>query len=173
MTIWLNADLHLGHDKSLTWENDDGTRCRPFDTIGGYHETVIKNHNLVVKPEDRVYFLGDAVIKKYALDLIREFNGKKTLIAGNHDIFDTKEYLAAGFKNVRGVRVLTEYSVILSHIPVHPDSLINGKVGQMTNYHGHLHGGIVQLRDGYPDLRYRCVSVEHTNYHPYLLTLGN
>ena len=167
MTIWVVGDWHLGHDKSLTWLDSDGNRCRPFDSIELYHETLIKNHNQLVRPEDRVYVLGDAVIKKYALSLVREFNGKKTLIAGNHDIFDTKEYLSAGFKNVRGVRVLTEHSVILSHIPLHPDSLYNNHCGQMTNYHGHLHGERVinTGREDY-DFRYKCVSVEQTDYSP-------
>jgi calcineurin-like phosphoesterase family protein len=168
--IWLVADWHLGHDKSLTWEHDDGTRCRPFDTIGEYHNILIENHNALVSDDDRVYVLGDAVIKKSALSLVREFKGKKTLISGNHDIFSTKEYLAAGFKNVRGVRVLTEYSAILSHIPIHPDSLTNRKLGQMINYHGHLHSFQVELcTDHIVDDRYRCVSVEQTNYCPVLL----
>jgi len=168
--IWLVADWHLGHAKSLTWTKEDGSLCRPFESIERYHDILIHKHNSLVSDEDRVYVLGDAVIKKYALSLIREFRGKKTLIAGNHDIFETKEYLDAGFKNVRGVRVLTEHNAVLSHIPLHPDSLVNRHCGQMINYHGHLHSDVVTLSCGKIDDRYRCVSVEQTDYFPVLLS---
>jgi calcineurin-like phosphoesterase family protein len=46
--------------------------------------------------------------------------------------------------------------VILSHIPIHPDCL--GRFG--TNIHGHLH------QNKLDDTRYKCVSLEHTDYKP-------
>ncbi len=52
--------------------------------------------------------------------------------------------------------------VILSHIPIHPDSL--GRFG--TNICGHYHQNIVKLENGQPDHRYVCVSLEQTNYFP-------
>jgi calcineurin-like phosphoesterase family protein len=172
--IWVVADWHLGQDNMLTWVNEDGTKCRPFDSLDVYHETIIRLHNELVMPEDKVYVLGDAVIKKPVLQLVREFNGKKTLVSGNHDIFSTKEYLAAGFKNVRGIKVLTEHAATLSHIPLHPDSLNNRKCGQMINIHGHTHGYRVQKEVGgvlryIDDNRYKCVSMEQTEYKPRLI----
>lgn len=48
------------------------------------------------------------------------------------------------------------HKVILSHIPIHPESV--GRFG--TNIHGHLHYQKVD------DPRYVCVSLEHTDYFP-------
>ena len=65
---------------------------------------------------------------------------------------------------------------ILSHIPVHPDSL--GRFG--TNIHGHLHTNRVKKARGVDaktgqvlysdviDTRYHCVCVEQTNFTPIL-----
>ena len=53
--------------------------------------------------------------------------------------------------------------MILSHVPVHPDSL--ARFG--TNIHGHLHWQRVML-DGRIDPRYWCACVEHTDYAPIL-----
>jgi calcineurin-like phosphoesterase family protein len=162
--IWVVADWHLGHDKSLTWLNEQGLQYRPFPDIDTYHKELIQRHNALVQPEDKVYVLGDAAIKKPALSLVREFVGKKTLVLGNHDIFDTKDYLTAGFKNCRGVRVLPEFDCVLSHIPIHKDSLYIRKT-EFINVHGHLHDNRVRC-SGIIDARYICVSVDQTNFAP-------
>ena len=48
---------------------------------------------------------------------------------------------------------------LLTHNPVHPSQLGSGVI----NVHGHLHAATI------PNLRYRCVSVEHTAYAPVVL----
>jgi calcineurin-like phosphoesterase family protein len=66
--------------------------------------------------------------------------------------------------------------MILSHIPLHNDSL--GRFG--VNIHGHLHANRVKKARGVdaktgailysdkPDVRYHCVCVEQTDYTPIL-----
>jgi calcineurin-like phosphoesterase family protein len=53
--------------------------------------------------------------------------------------------------------------MILTHIPIHPDSL--GRFG--TNVHGHLHSNRV-MKDGKIDVRYHNVCVEMTDFAPIL-----
>jgi calcineurin-like phosphoesterase family protein len=75
------SDLHFGHINCLRFDN------RPFNTITGHDEALIKNWNDVVGSDDDVYILGD--ISWYdAADTIAIFsrlNGRKHLIRGNHD----------------------------------------------------------------------------------------
>ena len=105
-----------------------------------------------------VYVLGDVAINRRFLPLVEKLNGKKILIKGNHDVFKIGEYLKY-FHDVRGSHLLD--GMILSHIPIHPDSL--ARFGK--NVHGHLHSNRVMLNDEI-DPRYFCVSVEHINFRP-------
>lgn len=57
---------------------------RPFSDVENMRTLLIVNHNEVVAPEDTVFFLGDVSFK--GLDMIKEMNGKKILVAGNHDL---------------------------------------------------------------------------------------
>jgi calcineurin-like phosphoesterase family protein len=54
--------------------------------------------------------------------------------------------------------------MILSHIPLHPESL--GRFG--VNIHGHTHANRVLYGDGEIDTRYHCVCVEQTDFRPIL-----
>jgi calcineurin-like phosphoesterase family protein len=67
------------------------------------------NWNNVVKPEDTVYVIGDfALIRGANPDekiskleaLTRSLNGTKHLIIGNHDKFESLEYICCGFDSV-------------------------------------------------------------------------
>ncbi len=100
MTIWLISDTHFGH------ENIIGYCGRPFANAAEMDEAMVERWNAAVKPSDKVYHLGDVTMKKQGLAVVRSLHGRKRLIRGNHDIFDTKDYLAAGFQEILGVRVL-------------------------------------------------------------------
>ena len=80
MNTWITADYHIGDDRMKILG-------RPFDNADVMIKTLITLHNSVVEPDDEVIFVGD-VCCKTTLDkmhLIERFNGKKTLIRGNHD----------------------------------------------------------------------------------------
>jgi calcineurin-like phosphoesterase family protein len=165
--IWVCADHHLGHSNLIhRFKRPDGSPARDFENTHHHDEMIIKNHNDLVKPEDHVYFLGDVVIARVNLKKILRFNGKKRLVRGNHDIFKTREYLDAGFDEIYGVRVFPKHNLIFSHIPLHPSCL---QSREWINIHGHLHHNIVLDSNGHPDRKYRCVSLEHTDYKPILI----
>jgi calcineurin-like phosphoesterase family protein len=133
------------------------------------NETMIERHNAKVKEQDTVYFLGDVVINKKYLELVKRMNGRKILVRGNHDIFKDEDYRAVGFEQIHGVRVFVD-KFILSHIPLHPDCVSERF---RVNVHGHLHANEVmswQVIDEdivyKPDPRYLCVCVEQTDFTP-------
>jgi calcineurin-like phosphoesterase family protein len=174
MTKFVNrfviSDHHLGHQNS--WEKfklEDGSPLRPFTSNEEMNETMIERHNAKVKEHDTVYFLGDVVINKKYLELVKRMNGRKILVRGNHDIFKDEEYREVGFEQLHGVRVFVD-KFILSHIPLHPDCVTERF---RVNVHGHLHANQVmswQVIDEdivyKPDPRYLCVCVEQTDYTP-------
>jgi calcineurin-like phosphoesterase family protein len=170
--IWLASDHHFGHEKTCTaFKKADGTPLRPFSNAEEMDEELVRRHNEVVKPNDKCYFLGDVVIRRQNLQILNRLNGKKVLIRGNHDIFKLNDY-APYFKDIRGYHVLN--GLILSHVPVHTESL--ARFG--CNIHGHLHANRVRKPVGINpqtheieygpeiDPRYFNVSVEQINFTP-------
>ena len=155
---FLISDTHFGHGNILTFKQEDGSPLRPFTSVEEMDEEMIKRWNETVKPNDKVYHLGDVAIPKRGLDCLARLNGDKILIRGNHDIYKLKDY-AKYFRDIRGYHVLDQ--MIFSHIPVHPDSKGRFK----ANIHGHLHARRVMM-DGAIDPYYYCVSVENIDYRP-------
>lgn len=51
-------------------------------------EELIRRHNELVAPEDEVWWVGDVAMgdKTHSLPLVKQFNGIKFLIPGNHDV---------------------------------------------------------------------------------------
>lgn len=158
-TTFLISDTHFGHEKTCTvFKREDGTPLRPFASAEEMDEIMVQRWNARVRPNDKVYHLGDVVINRKFLNILGRLNGDKVLIRGNHDIFKLEEY-SVYFRDIRGYDV--KNGMILSHVPIHPDSV--SRFG--CNIHGHLHANRVML-NGKIDLRYHCVCVEQTDYTP-------
>lgn len=157
--IFFISDHHLGHENILTFKRQNGTPLRDFRNLHHMHEYMIEKHNSVVRPQDKVYFLGDVAIHKSGLEVLPRMNGHKRLVRGNHDIFKTKEYMEY-FEEIHGVRVFNGLPgvkrIVASHVPLHPDSVERWKF----NLHGHLHANT------YPDKKYINVCVEQLDYTP-------
>jgi calcineurin-like phosphoesterase family protein len=167
-SVFLVSDTHFGHAGVCRFTRDDGvTKLRPWTDPDEMDEAMVKAWNETVKPTDKVYHLGDVVINRKALGIMRRLNGDKVLIRGNHDIFRDDEY-REHFRELRAYHVMN--GMILSHIPIHSDSL--GRFG--TNIHGHLHSNRVMMsgfngkRTDIIDPRYHCVCVEQTDFRPIL-----
>ena len=158
--VFLVSDTHFGHAGVCKFLRDDGTKLRPWDDPAEMDEEMVRRWNETVRPNDKVYHLGDVVINRRALKTLARLNGDKVLIKGNHDIFRLEEYTQY-FRDVRGYHVMN--GMVLSHIPIHEESL--ARFG--TNIHGHLHYNRVK-KDGVVDARYQCVCVEHTDFRPIL-----
>ena len=167
-SVFLVSDTHFGHTGVCRFVRNDGvTKLRPWDTAEEMDEFMVRAWNERVRPTDKVYHLGDVVINRKALGIMRRLNGDKVLIRGNHDIFKDTDY-REHFRELRAYHVMN--GMILSHIPIHSESL--GRFG--VNIHGHLHANRVML-PGFNgkitdivDVRYHCVCVEHTDFAPIL-----
>ena len=152
--VYLTSDTHFGHSNILTFKRSDGTPLRPFTTIEEHDDVLIENWNKVVRPNDKVYHLGDAAFKFSVLQaILPRLNGTKILIKGNHDNLKLSQY-AQFFKDVRAYSILDKF--VLSHVPLHPESVTRWK----ANIHGHTHANCLD------DPRYINVCVEQTNYTP-------
>ena len=162
------SDTHFGHAGVCRFMCNDGvTKLRPWDSPEDMDEAMVKAWNETVGPKDKVYHLGDVVINRKALPIMERLNGDKVLIRGNHDIFRDEEYRKY-FRELRAYHVMN--GMILSHIPIHTESL--GRFG--VNIHGHTHSNRV-MREVYDatydtisvvDPRYHCVCVEQTDFRP-------
>lgn len=159
--VFLVSDTHFGHAGVCRFMRSDGvTKLRPWDDPAEMDEFMIAAWNERVRPNDKVYHLGDVVINRRAMSTLARLNGDKVLIRGNHDIFRDDEYRQY-FRELRAYHVMN--GMILSHIPIHEESL--GRFG--VNIHGHLHANRV-MKDGAVDVRYHCVCVEQTDFAPIL-----
>lgn len=151
--IFFTSDWHLGHANILTFKKADGSPLRDFSSVDEMHEHMISRHNSVVGKNDKVYHLGDVCFTNKWMHIISRFNGEKVLIKGNHDTLKLSQY-EPYFKDVRGIHQFK--GIIMTHIPVHPESLARWGV----NIHGHLHSNKVRNVLGEEDSRYLNVSVE-------------
>ena len=100
---WYSSDHHFGHANII------GYCDRPLRDVEHMNEELISRHNAVVLPEDTVWIMGDVALGKLAetLPLVARMNGRKILVAGNHDRCwsgrkgvrqsDVEMYLDAGF----------------------------------------------------------------------------
>ena len=169
------SDTHWNHTAACTiFKKDDGTPLRPFKDGDEADEVMIERWNAVVKPNDKVYHLGDVVMPKHhrKLDeIMPRLNGTKVLIKGNHDELKPARYLEH-FKDIRGSHLLD--NLVLTHIPLHPASVLRWR----GNIHGHLHSyavlrtnhvksdGTIMYHEQEEDPKYFCASVERINFTP-------
>jgi calcineurin-like phosphoesterase family protein len=159
MNLFATSDSHFTHERIIGYCN------RPFTSVEEMDEALVERWNVVVRPQDHVYHIGDVAMKKPHLAIVKRLNGHKRLVMGNHDIFDAEVYLEAGFEKVMGIRVFDKKmtgldgGLLLTHIPVHADSM--GRFA--ANVHGHVHNSTAL---SFP---YINLSVEVTNYTPVAL----
>ena len=157
--IWVISDTHFQHENIVSKFEPR----RPFYDIFHHDQALIDNWNAVVKPGDKVYHLGDVFFgdKEAFKRLWPRLNGKKRLVVGNHD--DVK-FLSSGgfFEKIMLWRIFKEYGLLLTHVPVHPSTLGEGRMKEvkMMNIHGHTHF------NGSPPGPYKSVCVEMTKYTP-------
>lgn len=161
---WLISDTHFGHENSWAkFKKDDGSPLRPFTSTEEMDREMVQRWNSVVSDEDRVYHLGDVVIARKNLSILHALKGRKKLVRGNHDIFKLEDYTPF-FEDILGTHKLGDQGFILSHIPIHIDSVARWSAG---NIHGHTHSNVVRYgKWNKPDPRYLCVSVEQINFTP-------
>lgn len=162
--LYFVSDTHFGHAKILTFKTSTGSPLREFSCVEDMDEHMIKCWNEVVRPQDKVYHLGDVLMDKKKFYLLGRLNGHKRLVRGNHDIHPTKLY-SEYFEEIHGCRVFaglpSKMCIAATHVPIHPDSGSRWSL----NVHGHLHSNNI-MKGHTKDPRYYNVSVEQINYTP-------
>ena len=154
--IFVISDTHFGHKNILNFKNAEGQSLRVFEDVDQMNEHMIERWNSVVRPEDKIYHLGDLIVKGDDWILLGRLQGHKRLILGNHDYPNMRLYQPY-FEDIYSTRLLDK--LLLSHIPIHPLSL--GKA--IANVHGHVHNNVGPDHFG---KQYVNVSVEVIDYTP-------
>ena len=167
MKTFFTSDQHWHHANILKFTGKDGNLIRPnFSDLDEMNAYMIDQWNSVVKKNDKVYHLGDVIMKTGAWafeDIIPKLNGNITLIRGNHDKAKASLYLRF-FKDIRSeIHLKTKEGdmVIFTHRPIFlSDNEFKNREYHVFNVHGHIHEKTLE------DSRYINVSVEQTEYKP-------
>ena len=130
MELFFTADQHFGHRNVIRHAN------RPFDSLEEMDEALIERWNSVVGPKDAVYVLGDLTWHR-PYQYTQRLNGKKELIAGNHDRLGKQH--VAGFTKVHQLyeRKIDGQWVVMCHYRL---MTWNRSSHGSWHFHGHSHG---------------------------------
>lgn len=148
---------------------------RPFATVEEMNETLIKNHNFVVKSDDEVYHIGDFSLgtSTQTSEIIAQLSGTHYFLPGSHDYWMAEEnFNAESIKSKNGKSI-----TILPYIYNFPYSLESGeqkyivlchyamRVWPRSHYnsylfYGHSHGHLPNYGLS------RDVGVDVTNFYP-------
>lgn len=154
MKIFLIADPHFGHENIIKYCN------RPFRDVDEMNNTIVKNWNLAVRKEDKVFVLGDFALRRENVSKFGKIlNGKKILIKGNHDCYPNSFYIESGFEDVVSYPILYDGFCLFSHEP-----LALSETTPYFNFYGHVHNDAKFIDNSTS----KCVSIERLNYSPYL-----
>jgi len=144
MTELVTADLHIGHKRLAVG-------MRGFSSAEEMDDILVRNWNESVKEDDVVYVLGDLTMRKFGHEqVLKQLNGSKVFVRGNHDKHLSDEKLLKYFRKVdtqdslkigtdRGVRHIRMY-----HYPCYT---WNGSFHGSWLLCGHTHG---MLRESLP-----------------------
>lgn len=161
--IWVISDTHFNHSNIIEFCD------RPFANAIEMNEHILDNWNSVIRPQDKVYHLGDVYMgggfrREDTERMLSMLNGHKRLILGNHDN-GKDQILQRRFEKIDVWRMFPEFGLLLTHVPVHESSL--HKTGRreqpdmkLRNVHGHIHN-----RES-PSSDHFNVCVEMLNYTP-------
>jgi len=135
--IWFTSDNHFAHGScdAETGERKGTLKWRTqFNSLEEMEETIIDNHNKIVKPTDVVYDLGDFIWRGKPDSYIERLNGYFYMIRGNHDAkvkhtHKRVQHVVDGFYNIN----IQKQPITISHFPL---------LAWNKSYHGawHLHG---------------------------------
>lgn len=134
-TVWYTADLHFGHRNIITYCN------RPWPTPETMDAGLVERWNDTVQPSDTVWVLGDVALSPKAIGPVSLLNGRKILVAGNHDACWERHrghknkidvYRRAGFDEIHPSGIVDSHriggrDVRLAHLPYAGDHTDNDR----------------------------------------------
>lgn len=140
MKTWVGSDFHWGHNNIMKF--CPKTREHYKNDVSKMNEEMVREWNNRVAPEDLVYLVGDVAFlpAQKAAEYMLRCNGRKILIAGNHDRKTVKDQVFRDcFESIHDYLEITFNGVlvVLCHYPfIEWNQMHRGSV----NLHGHLHG---------------------------------
>lgn len=138
--IYFTSDTHFNHDREFVYGP------RGFESIQDMNETLIKNWNETVGPEDDIYVLGDFFLGAdydYINEVLNKLNGHIHLVVGNHDT-PSKITRYTSWDNIVEIAdaLRLRYKkkeFFLCHYPVFTASLEQDPNRAVINLFGHTH----------------------------------
>lgn len=132
MNTWFTSDWHIGDTRVNMLR-------RPFINEDEMFFRLKDEHNKLVHPNDTVYVLGDVCFRKakHVLSAVKDFNGKKILVRGNHDRDTSDEEFLVYFDQViaEGEGLEIEYKNINFYLTHYPTTTRQ----DIFNLVGHIH----------------------------------
>jgi calcineurin-like phosphoesterase family protein/2'-5' RNA ligase len=176
-SIYFIGDLHFSHSNIIDY------CARPFlsSDVNEMNTVLVENWNNVIDDTNIVYFLGDLDSKDSIGHWIRNLNGKKIFIEGNHDIVKNREGIVVRHK-IHGAKhhcfiPYKGHLFYLVHNPRDVDMDWRRDNPEGWLIHGHTHDNDIHK---YPFINGKkktiSVSAEVINYRPvsldYILSLN-
>ena len=176
-SIYLIGYLHLSHSNIIDY------CARPFlsSDVNEMNTVLVENWNNVIDDTNIVYFLGDLDSKDSIGNWIRNLNGKKIFIEGNHDVVKNRNGIVVRHK-IHGAKhhcfiPYKGHIFYLVHNPREVDMDWRRDNPEGWLIHGHTHDNDINK---YPFINGKKktinVSAEVINYRPvsldYILSLN-
>jgi calcineurin-like phosphoesterase family protein len=157
MAEFFTSDTHFHHNAIVHMGNG-----RPFATVEEMNETIIERWNERIGPDDNVYHLGDFALcgRAKAQEVMDRLNGRKVLIAGNHD---DKARKLDGWAQVLDMAYLRRghRRIVLCHYAMKTwRNAHHGSVMLFGHSHGNLRGCRQSLDVGVDAWDFRPVTLE-------------
>ena len=146
--VWVTSDNHFGHINILKYENRN--EKLGVDTIEEHDQLLIARWNSIVKENDLVLILGDFSFKR-AEDtevILKQLNGDKVLIKGNHDIFlDNKKFDKSLFKAIYDYKEIKYrgQEIVLMHYPILDFKHQSNENNPAILLFGHIHSFKIKI----------------------------
>lgn len=148
--VFFVSDEHYFHKNIIEYSN------RPFSSVEEMNESMIDNHNSVVKDRDITFHLGDFTLTNDPSivheNIINKLNGEHIFLKGSHDYW-LKDKNALTLIEV----MVNDYHITLCHycLRTWPRSHYN-------TYHlyGHSHGSLPSIGKSHD------VGVDNTDFYP-------
>ena len=161
MLVYFTADLHFGHENIIKFCD------RPFDSVEAMNKSLISNWNETVNHNDDIYILGDFTNEvRKAKQFLSVLNGKKYMIAGNHDSWlETPDDTCVFLEWVKEYAVINSngFKWVLFHYPIAEWS---GFYRGSIHLHGHVHNRQISSSWNPSIVRAFNVGVDVNDYKP-------
>lgn len=164
--VFVTADQHFCHTNIIKLSN------RPFASVEEMNAIMIKNWNEVVTKHDQVYILGDLFwgndIDKFK-SILRQLNGNKFLIVGNHDRPKVISKLSENFGWIKNYYELRHkrQKFVMFHYPI---VYWNSMYKEAIHLHGHSHGKCPYQQRRY-DVGVDCHNFAPVSIEKFMLTV--